>query len=125
MLCEFGAGEGNRTLVGPTWPSDFGCGSCPSRKITNNLGMGDSHRENMAMRQSFLRNNQEKIVGQPSQWVIGGTKDKAALAPDASTTYNFVVPSDKPFAKTKLIFNRIVLDGGKQVDPAKNFEIAK
>jgi hypothetical protein len=73
----------------------------------------------------FLLNDQEKIVGQASQWVIGGTKDKAALAPNASMTYNFAVPSEKPFTKAKLIFNRIVLEGGKQVDPAKNFEIEK
>jgi hypothetical protein len=32
----------------------------------------------------------------------------------ASTTYNFVIKTDKPFTKTKLIFNRIVLEGGKQ-----------
>ncbi len=73
----------------------------------------------------FLLNDQEKVVGQASQWVIDGTKGKAALAPDASTTYNFVVPSDKPFTKTKLIFNRIVLGGGKQVDPTKSVEIEK
>jgi hypothetical protein len=72
----------------------------------------------------FLLNDQDKVVGQASQWVIGGTKDKAPLAPSASTTYGFVIPSDKPFTKTKLIFNRIVLEGGKQVDPVKNAEIA-
>jgi hypothetical protein len=73
----------------------------------------------------FLLNDDEKVVGQSSQWVVGGTKDKPALAPGASATYNFVVPTDKPFTKAKLIFNRIILEGGRQVDPANNFEIEK
>jgi hypothetical protein len=71
----------------------------------------------------FLIDTQDKIVGQATQWVIGGTQEKPALASNASTTFNFVIASDKPFTKTKLIFNRIVLEGGKQVDPVKNFEI--
>lgn len=73
----------------------------------------------------FLMDDQDKVVGQKSEWVIGGTKDKPGLSPNATTTYNFVVPSDKPFTKTKLIFNRIILDGGKQVDPVKGFEVEK
>lgn len=68
----------------------------------------------------FVFDEQDKIVSQSTQWVVGGAEDKPARAPDASTTYNFVLPSDKPFTKTKLIFNRIVLEGGKQVDPSKN-----
>lgn len=71
----------------------------------------------------FLLNEQEKLVGQATQWIVGGTDEKPALASNASITYNFVIPTDKPFTKTKLIFNRIILEGGKQVDPAKNFEI--
>lgn len=71
----------------------------------------------------FLMNDQDKVVGQKSEWVIGGKRDKSALAPDATTTYNFVVPADKPFTKTKVVFNRIVLEGGKQVDPSKNVVI--
>lgn len=73
----------------------------------------------------FLMDEQDKVVAQASHWIIGGTKEKAALTPDATTTYNFVIPTDKPFTKAKVIFNRIVLEGGKQVDPAKNFEIEK
>ena len=71
----------------------------------------------------FLMNDDDKVVGQNAQWVIGGTKDKPALAPKASMTYNFVIKTDKPFTKTKLVINRIILEGGKQVDPAKNSEI--
>jgi hypothetical protein len=73
----------------------------------------------------FLLNDEEKVVGQKSEWIIGGAKEKPGLAPDASTTYNFVLPADKPFTKTKLIVNRIVLDGSKQVDPIQGAEILK
>jgi hypothetical protein len=68
----------------------------------------------------FLLDDQGKVVGQATRWVIGGTKDKPPLAPDAKTTYNFVVPTDKPFTKTKVSFNRVILEGGKTVDLSKD-----
>jgi hypothetical protein len=75
----------------------------------------------------FLLNDEDKVVGQKSEWIIGGSSrtgtDKPALAPDASTAYNFVLPADKPFTKTKLIFNRIVLEGGKSIDPKTSADI--
>src|SRR5437016_304677 len=64
----------------------------------------------------FLFDDQGKVVGQTTRWVIGGTKDKPPLAPDAKTTFNLVVPTDKPFTKTKVSFNRVILEGGKLVD---------
>jgi hypothetical protein len=53
------------------------------------------------------------VVGQEVRWIIGGTKDKPTLAPAAKTTYNFLVPTDKPFTKTKLMITRIILGDGK------------
>jgi hypothetical protein len=70
----------------------------------------------------FLLDDQGKVVGQMTRWVIGGTKDKPALAADAKTTFNFVVPTDKPFTRTKVSFNRVVLEGGKSVDVSKSVE---
>ena len=67
--------------------------------------------------------DQGKVVGQNTAWVIGGKKDKPALAPEASTTFNFVITTDKPFTKSKLIFGRLILEGGKVVDPVKNVVI--
>src|SRR4051812_3194476 len=64
----------------------------------------------------FLITDEGKMVGQVTRWVIGGTKDKPALAPGKETTFNFVVPVDKPFTKTKLSFSRIILEGGKIAD---------
>src|SRR5688572_3221835 len=46
----------------------------------------------------FLLDEKGKPVDQMTRWVIGGTKQSSALAPNASTTYNFVVTTDKPFA---------------------------
>ena len=71
----------------------------------------------------FLTDENGKLVGQSTQWVIGGTKDKPPLIPDAVTTFNFVVKTDKPFSTTKLIFNRILLEGGKVADVVKDVEI--
>jgi hypothetical protein len=73
----------------------------------------------------FLLDDQGKVVGQMTRWVIGGTKDKPSLAPDAKTTFNFVVPTDKVFTETKVNFNRVVLEGGKSVDPHKGVEIQR
>src|SRR5438034_9204524 len=71
----------------------------------------------------FLFDDQGKVVVQMTRWVIGGTKDKPALAPDAKTTFNFVVPTDKAFTKTKASFSRVVLEGGKSLDANKSVEI--
>jgi hypothetical protein len=77
----------------------------------------------------FLLDEQGKVVGQMTRWVIGGTKDKPGLAPDAKSTFNFVIPLAKPPATTnltaKVSFNRIILEGGKLVEPNKGFEIEK
>jgi hypothetical protein len=67
----------------------------------------------------FLLDDQGKVVGQAVQWVIGGTKDNPPLAPDAAATYNFVIAPDRPFTKTKVTLNRIVLEGGKLADVTK------
>ena len=71
----------------------------------------------------FLLDDQGKMVGQAAHWIIGGTKDKPGLAPAGKTTYNFVVPTDKPFTKTKVMVNRLILENGKPADPIKNVQI--
>jgi hypothetical protein len=76
-----------------------------------------------ARAQVFLLDDKGKVVGQSARWVIGGTKDKPPLAPDAETTFNFVVPSDKPFVTNQVTFIRLILEGGKVVDVKQNVEI--
>jgi len=71
----------------------------------------------------FLLNDEGKVVGQSTQWVIGGSKDRPALAANASTTFNFVLNQKKPFTKARLVFTKLVLDGGKSVNPRDNVEM--
>jgi hypothetical protein len=78
----------------------------------------------------FLLDEQGKMVGQGSRWVIGGETQagpKAALKAGGTNVFHFVITSDKPFASTnltpKIIFNRVVLEGGKPVDVLKDVKI--
>jgi hypothetical protein len=71
----------------------------------------------------FLLDAQGKMVGQMTRWVIGGSKDKPALAPGGIAHYDFVVPAIKPFARTKLMVNRVVLEGRKLADVMKEVTI--
>jgi hypothetical protein len=61
----------------------------------------------------FLIDEQGKVVGQLAKWIIGGGKDRHPLESNAKTSYNFVVVTDKPFVKTKLIVTQVLLDGDK------------
>jgi hypothetical protein len=75
----------------------------------------------------FLLDGQGKMVGQAGRWVIGGTKARPALEPKKETTFNFVITGREPFATTNLTarvsFTRLVLDGGRLADAAKDVEI--
>lgn len=70
----------------------------------------------------------ETVVGQGNRWVIGGAKDKLSLAPGATNSFFFVITSDKPFPNTnltaKMSVNRLVLEGGKLGDVAKDVVIS-
>lgn len=59
-------------------------------------------------------NEQGKMVGQSTKWVIGGGKDRAALRPEAGTSYNFVITSPQPLVTTnltaKVVVTRVVLE---------------
>lgn len=69
----------------------------------------------------FILDDQGKMVGQATQWVIGGDRDKAGLATGATNAFNFVVAAVKPFTSTnltaKVTFSRVVLEGGRLADP--------
>lgn len=71
----------------------------------------------------FLMDAQGKVVGQATQWVIGGTTDRPELKPDATATYNFVITTDKSFTKAQLLFNRVILEAGKVAEPQGAVEI--
>jgi len=75
----------------------------------------------------FLLDEQGKMVGQSTKWVIGGSRDKPGLASGATNSFHFVIASEKPFTSTNLAakvqFNRVVLEGGKMADVTKEVGI--
>jgi len=77
----------------------------------------------------FLLDDQAKMVGQASRWVIGGSGDRTGLAPGGTNSFHFVVTATKPFTTTnltaKVTFSRVVLEGGKLADPKKDVQILK
>jgi hypothetical protein len=64
----------------------------------------------------FLFDGQGRIVGQSTKWAIGGSKDRPPLEPDKKTSFHFVIETDKPVSKAEVVFNRLVLEGGKLAD---------
>ena len=91
--------------------------------IQNNL----SEKVESAKAVVFLTDEQGKMAGTATRWVIGGTPDKSGLAAGATNAFNFVLKSDKPFMTTnlsaKVTFSRIVLEGGKLADVAKQVTV--
>lgn len=77
----------------------------------------------------FLVDEQGKMLGQASRWVIGGSQDKPGLPSGATNTFNFVITTPKPITTTnltaKLSVTRIVLEGGKLADVAKEVVIQR
>jgi hypothetical protein len=75
----------------------------------------------------FLLDDQGKMVGESSKWVIGGAKNRPALEPKKETSFNFVITSSQPFTNTnltaKVSFTRVVLEGEKLTDPKTDVQI--
>jgi hypothetical protein len=75
----------------------------------------------------FLLDDQGKMVGESTKWVIGGTKNRPALAPKKETSFNFVITGSQPFTTTnltaKVSFSRVVLEGEKLADVSKDVQI--
>ncbi len=95
------------------------------KKVVIKLTMKNTFAEKIesARAQVFLLDENGSVTGQAARWVIGGTKEKPPLAAGAETTFNFVILADKPFATNKVTFTRIILEGGKVVDPNQNTSI--
>ncbi|SRR6266542_4439508 len=77
----------------------------------------------------FLLDEQGKMVAQGTRWVIGGSQDKPGLAVGATNAFHFVIASDKSFLTTnltaKVMFSRVVLEGGKLADVNKDVKIGQ
>lgn len=96
-----------------------------SRKVVVPLAIKNGFTESISSARAvvFLLDDQGKIVGRDTRWLIGGGKDLPALAPGATNAVNFVVSADKPITTTNLTarvsFTRLVLESGKQADISK------
>ena len=74
----------------------------------------------------FVMDEQGKVVGQSTKWVIGGSKPKQDLPPGATATFNFVIPTERAASTNltaKVSFSRVILEGGKLADPIKEVTI--
>lgn len=91
--------------------------------MTNNF----SEKIESARAVVFLLDEQGKMVGQSTKWIIGGSEDKTTLAAGATNAFHFVVTADKPITTTnlttKVSITRIVLEGGKLADAANDAQI--
>ena len=88
---------------------------------------GFSERIESARAVVFLLDEQGKMVGQGTRWVIGGSTDKPGLTAGATSAFHFVIANDKPFTTTnltaKVTFSRVVLEGGKVADVNSSVKI--
>ena len=90
-------------------------------KMKNNL----TNKVESARAVCFLLDEQGKMVGQSTKWVIG--QNKTGLEPKGETTFNFVVTSPQPFTTTnltaKVSFSRVILAGGQAADVGKTVSV--
>jgi hypothetical protein len=89
---------------------------------------GFSERIDSARAVVFLIDEQGRSVGPPTtRWVIGGGADKPGLAAGATNAFYFAIANEKPFATTNLTarvrFSRVVLQGGKLANIAKDVNV--
>jgi len=89
--------------------------------MTNNLG--ESIESARAV--CFLLDGQGEMIGQSAQWVIG--ENHTLLNPKNATAFNFVITSPQPFTTTNLMakisFSRVVLNGGRLANIARDVQI--
>ena len=75
----------------------------------------------------FILDDQGKMLGQSTRWVIGGSRETKGLAAGGTNLYHFVVPLQKAVSTTNIIakvtFTRVVLEGGKLADISKDLQI--
>lgn len=96
------------------------------QKVVVPLAMrnGFSEKIESARAAVFLLDEQGKMVGNASRWVIGGTKAASGLVPGATNAFSFVIQANRPITTTnlttKVSFSRLVLDGGRLADPNKS-----
>lgn len=121
LLCALAAQAQLAVTVSP--PKVVGQKAVVELAMTNNLTV----KVESARAVCFLLDAQGKMVGESSRWVVGGTKERPALAPNKGTTFNFVLTSPQQFTTTnltaKVSFSRVVLENGKLADVRQNVSV--
>jgi hypothetical protein len=126
LICDFHAGAQFAITVSP--PKVAGQKAIVSLAMTNGL----PEKVESARAVTFLLDDQGKMVGQATKWVIGGEAGSTAspnsgLKSGATNVYHFVITADKPIVSTNLTarvtFTRVILEGSKSVDPGKNVQV--
>lgn len=73
----------------------------------------------------FLLDDQGKLVGQSTKWVVG--QNKTGLEAGASNRFNFVITSSQPLTSTnltaKVSFVRVLLKDGKLADLRRDLTV--
>ena len=118
LICSVSANGQLAVTVSP--PKITGQKAVVTLAMTNGL----AEKVESARAVCFLLDEQGRMTGQATKWVIGGTKNRPALEPKGEKTFSFVITSSQPFATTnltaKVSFSRVILDGGKLADARKD-----
>ncbi|HEV2327216.1 MAG TPA: hypothetical protein VGY56_00325 [Verrucomicrobiae bacterium] len=73
----------------------------------------------------ILVDEQGKMVGQSTKWVIG--QNKTHLEPKGESKFDFVITTPQPLISSnltaKVMFSRVILDGGKMADVRQDVEV--
>jgi len=100
-----------------------------SNKAVVKLGLTNNLPEKIESARAvvFLLDDQGRMVGQKTDWIVGGTKDSPSLEPGKGTDFNFVVTTIHPLTATNLTtrvtVTRILLEDGKVADVNKDVTI--
>lgn len=91
--------------------------------LKNHLG----ERIDSARALCFLLNDQGKMVGESTKWVIGGTPGTLGLEAGMTNNFNFVITSAEPFTTTnltaKISFSQLVCENGKPANVKTGVQI--
>lgn len=121
LFCWFGSSAQLAITVSP--PKIVGQKAVITLAMTNNL----AETIESARAICFLLDEQGKMVGQSAKWVIGGEKGRPVLPSKTGGIYNFVIVVPESTASTnwlaKVSFTRLILEKGKQANPAKDITI--
>ena len=116
LLCPLLAAAQLAVTVTP--PKVVGQKAVVQRKMKNDLGGAVKSARAVC----FLLDEQGKMLGQSTKWVIG--QNHTSLEPRAETAFNFVVTNPQPFSTrnlaAKVSFVRVLLAGGQLADPTKD-----